>query len=77
MMGFSPPEYTGHAQNMKIPLYPPFACLWQGNDTKGEGTPSFRKGRNFPSLEKRGQGRFLQEYVSSIMGTLIIRPIFN
>jgi hypothetical protein len=28
--------------------------------------PPFAKGRNYPSLEKRGEGRFSDEYVFSI-----------
>jgi hypothetical protein len=29
--------------------------------------PSLCKGRNYPSLAKRGEGRFCEEYVFSIM----------
>jgi hypothetical protein len=33
--------------------------------------PPFAKGRNYPSLEKRGEGRFSEEYVFSIMDSLV------
>jgi hypothetical protein len=35
--------------------------------------PPFAKGRNYPSLEKRGEGRFSEEeeYVFSIMDPLV------
>jgi hypothetical protein len=34
--------------------------------------PPFAKGRNYPSLEKRGEGRFSEEYAFSIMDFLVI-----
>jgi len=33
--------------------------------------PSLYKGRNYPSLAKRGEGRFSEEYVFSIMDSLV------
>jgi hypothetical protein len=33
--------------------------------------PSFYKGRNYPSLTKRGEGRFSEEYLFSIMDSLV------
>jgi len=35
--------------------------------------PSLYKGRNDPSLAKRGEGRFSEEYVFSIMDSLVSR----
>jgi len=34
-------------------------------------SPSFTKGRNYPSLAKRGQGRFSETYVFFIMDSLV------
>jgi hypothetical protein len=33
--------------------------------------PPFAKGRNYPFLEKRGEGRFSEEHVFSIMDSLV------
>jgi hypothetical protein len=33
--------------------------------------PSLYKGRNYPSLAKRGKGRFSEQDVFSIMGSLV------
>jgi hypothetical protein len=35
--------------------------------------PSLYKRRNYPSLAKRGEGRFSEEYVFSIMDSLVIQ----
>jgi len=35
-------------------------------------SPPFTKGRNYPSLAKRGEGRFSNQYVYSIMDSLVI-----
>jgi hypothetical protein len=37
--------------------------------------PPFAKGRNYPSLKKRGEGRFSEEYVLSIMDSSVIIEI--
>jgi len=34
----------------------------------------FAKGRNYPSLTKRGEGRFSNDYVNSILGVFISNP---
>jgi hypothetical protein len=33
--------------------------------------PPFTKGRNYPSLIKRGEGRFSEEYVCLVMDSLV------
>jgi len=35
-------------------------------------SPPFTKGRNYPSLAKRGEGRFSEQYVYSIMDSSVI-----
>jgi hypothetical protein len=43
-----------------------------GHRRPNPSSPLFTKGRNFPSLAKRGQGRFSQQYVFSIMDSFVI-----
>jgi hypothetical protein len=47
-------------------LLPPFTL--RVRDRSGSET----KGRNYPSLAKRGEGRFSEQYVYSIMDSLVI-----
>jgi len=35
--------------------------------------PPFTKGRSYPSLVKRGKGRFSKQYVFSIMDSLVLK----
>jgi hypothetical protein len=46
-------------------LLPP--CLRRS----GYPQAGFAKGRNYPSLAKRGEGRFSEKYVFSIMDSLV------
>jgi len=48
------------------PSFPPFTLR-----ARGPLGPA-AKGRNYPSLAKRGEGRFSEEYVFSIMDSLVI-----
>jgi hypothetical protein len=40
-------------------------------DLENPSSPPFTKGRNYPSLKKRGEGRFCNDYVNSILRPFI------
>jgi hypothetical protein len=39
--------------------------------------PSLYKGRNYPSLAERGEGRFSEQYVFSMMDSLVTEERFT